>query len=177
MGGVTIEARFDEEGEQVFFRLLDMAVGYEGMYTLVGDVADRVVGAIKEGFDYESSPSITGDGEFWQELAEFTIHERESQGFPGPSPINVRTGEMERALTADPNVMPEGQNEFSAQIPSRMTPGLADKLSVAQFGDVFSKTPARPVLPTLDDAEETVLVQLADASLQRTLNELFGEAS
>lgn len=174
MGAVTMEAQFDEDDQQVFFRLFDMAIGYEGMYTLVGDVADRVIGAIREGFDDESEPSVVGGGVRWAELKQFTVADREAHGFPGPSPINVRTGEMERALTQDPTISPDGRNEFSAQIPARMTPTLFDKLQTAQFGDTITKSPPRPVLPTMNDAEEVVLVQLADASLQRTLDALYG---
>lgn len=172
--GVSLEAQFDENDEQVFFQLFDMAVGYTGMYTMLGDVAGRVVGAIREGFEFEASPAIVGEGLQWKDLAWFTIQEREHEGFPGKHPINERTGEMMEVLTRQPTIDQEGPFEFSAQMPERMSPFVEKKVMTAQFGDVFSKTPARPVLPMMNDAEEVVLVQMAEASLQETLNALYG---
>lgn len=172
--GVTLEAQFDENDEQVVFQMLDMAVGYVGMYTMVGDVAGRVTGAIKEGFEFEASPSVAGEGIQWKELAWFTIQEREHHGFPGRHPINERTGEMVEVLTQEADVDQTGPDEFTAEMPGRMTPFVEQKVRTAQFGDPFSKTVPRPVLPTLNSAEELVLVQVAEASLQHTLDSLFG---
>lgn len=172
--GVSLEAQFDENDEQIFFQLFDMAVGYTGMYTMLGDVTGRITGAIREGFESESAPAIVGEGPQWKELAWFTIQEREHEGFPGRHPINERTGEMVEALTRQPHIGQEGPFEFSAQMPERMSSFVEKKVMTAQYGDVFSKTPARPVLPMMNEAEEMVLVQMAEASLQETLNALYG---
>lgn len=175
--GVTVEAMFDKEGTQVFFELFEMAVGNVGVPVLVGDVADRVVGAIGEGFAFEGVPTIVGEGNNWKELSWFTIQEREHAGFPGRHPINERTGDMKDALTHSPTVRMEGPMEFSATIPERTTPFLETKILTAQEGDVFSKTVARPVLPAINEAEAVVLTQIAEASLQDTLNQLYGVGS
>lgn len=175
--GVTVEAAFDEDGTQIFFELFDMALGPVGLPVLVGDVADRIIGAIGEGFEFEGVPAIAGEGNNWKELTWFTIQEREHAGFPGKHPINERTGAMKDALMQNPTPRAEGPTEYSAVIPERTTPFLETKLLTAQEGDVFSKTVARPVLPAINDAEAVILTEVAEASLQDTLNQLYGVGS
>lgn len=172
--GVTMEASFDEDGQQIFFQMLDMAVGPVGMEVLVKDVTGKVIDAIQEGFDFEGSPSLIDAGEPWERLAWFTVQEREHLGFPGRNPINVRTGEMERHLTADPEVRMDGAGGYSAQIPGRTSPTSEIKIKTAELGDEFNKVPKRPVLPTLNDAEQFVLLTTAERSMQDTLDDLFG---
>lgn len=174
---VTMEAVFDEDGQQIFFEMLDMAIGPVGMEVLVKDVADRVIGAISEGFEFEGSPSLVDAGVPWERLALFTVQEREHQGFPGRNPINYRTGEMEKALTADPSVQMDGAGSYSAEIPGRTSPTAELKIKTAELGDPLNKVPARPVLPLLNEAEEFVLLEVANRSMQDTLDQLFGASS
>lgn len=172
--GVTMEATFDEEGQQIFFEMLDMAVGPVGMEVLVKDVTGKVIDAIQEGFDFEGSPSLLDNGEPWARLAWFTVQEREHLGFPGRNPINVRTGEMMEDLTTDPDVRMSGAGEYSASIPGKTGPTTEIKIATAQLGDELNKVPKRPVLPTLNDAEQFVLLTTAERSMQDTLDDLFG---
>lgn len=177
MGSVILEGGFDDDETAVFFEMMDMAVGDVGLYTIVGDVSDEVTDAIKDGFAAEAVPLIGSGGAGglkWKSLAMFTIQDREHNGFPGKHPINERTGGMMGEVTSSPTVRKSGPNEYMAEIPENMGPFTELKLTTAQFGDVFSKTPARPVLPAINEAEELVLVEVAEATMQNTLNALFG---
>lgn len=174
MGSVRLEGGFDENETTVFFQMMDMAIGDVGLYTIVGDVSDRVTDSIRMGFAGEEVPSVVGGGLQWKGLAMFTIQDREHHGFPGRHPINERTGDMVEVLTKSPTVRKSGPNEFMAELPENMGPFTELKVKTAQFGDVFSKTPARPVLPAINEAEELVLVEVAEATMQNTLDALFG---
>jgi hypothetical protein len=96
----------------------------------------------------------------WAPLADATVAIRESQGFPGAHPINVRTGAMKRHLVDDPprvSVHSLGATMWSPGTPG--SPDMQKKMTTAQTGG--PRTPARPVLLVGPDDLETMMVALA----------------
>lgn len=98
----------------------------------------------------------------WAPLSETTVHIRESSGYPGAHPINVRTGELEDYITQGAGtVTVEGSGSTALKYPQASTPGgiKGKKLRRAQVGD--SRTPARPVLAVNETDLMFVTQQLA----------------
>jgi len=103
----------------------------------------------------------------WSPLAPATVHIRESQGFPGPHPINVRTGSLEDYITNDPGLVSANALGATLTWPGTDAQGeLLNKVSVAQMGghapNAMQPTPARPVIGV---NEEDLLFVLAGLSM------------
>jgi hypothetical protein len=98
----------------------------------------------------------------WAPLTDATVAIRESAGFPGDHPINVRTGEMERFITGSRPTFaanPDAMMIFPGQDPVGKT---YYKVQVAQKGTDVPPTPARPVIG-IDEADLAyVLATIAD---------------
>lgn len=84
----------------------------------------------------------------WAPLKLATTLIRESEGFPGSHPINIRTGELEAYITAGPGVAwPTGLGatlQYPSQLPKDEE--TLTKLETAQAGRSNPRTVARPVL-------------------------------
>lgn len=98
----------------------------------------------------------------WQPLTEATVAIRESKGFPGAHPINVRTGAMKKHLVDDPprvSVHSLGATMWSPG--DQGSSEMKKKVRTAQEGDPATRTPARPVLMVGPDDLEAIMVALA----------------
>lgn len=103
----------------------------------------------------------------WPDLSEATVEIRESLGYPGDWPINVRTEELFETLVNERDIIP-GEAEALMRIPGSagQDASVAAKLETAQSGRPgpnpmspnFGMTPPRPVLA----ADETNLVALLE---------------
>lgn len=84
----------------------------------------------------------------WTPLKQETEILRQRHGFPGPHPINVRTGQMRGLLTGShgTTVASAGMTELSFPSNANMVGQLERKIMTAQMGAAFPPTPARPVL-------------------------------
>jgi hypothetical protein len=86
---------------------------------------------------------FTGEGDdvtgAWQPLQPATEAIRVSRGYPGPHPINVRTGDMESFLAADPGAI-TGQTTWTFPAPGAATGELAEKIKTAQQGKASPST-------------------------------------
>lgn len=126
------------------------------------DAHDYLVEQIQLRFAYEGDKKSGS----WPWLSETTIRIRESQGFPGPSPINHRTGELEEFLT-DFYEIDASLTGAELKIPGSPNSSVIErKLRTAQEGNPtnpipgFGPTPARPVLATGADDLAVLLERL-----------------
>jgi len=111
----------------------------------------------------------------WAELAEFTIEERRSLGFPPEHPILERTGAFRRALTdpASPDFVQEqtslGSNSFTLRF------GTTDPRFI-EFQHGTAIMPARPIMPHTDVGKREWVIKIEDM-LEDTLSNLVREVS
>jgi hypothetical protein len=84
----------------------------------------------------------------WHPLALETEVIRIRHGYPGPHPINVRTGQMRAFLTGSVGDVMSSSGVTQLAYPSQAGMGgnLARKIMTAQLGSQFPTTPPRPVL-------------------------------
>lgn len=113
----------------------------------------------------------------WLPLQASTVKIRQSEGFPGAHPINVRTGDMQR-VTHDSNgeIFDEGYSSTLVW-PGEIDSGaIADKYRVAQAGgrqEGRRDTPPRPIV-ALGERDVRDILSMLDVELRLALN--FGEA-
>jgi hypothetical protein len=84
----------------------------------------------------------------WHPLKTETETIRIRHGYPGPHPINVRTGQMRALMTGSFGNAISGSGITQLEYPNQgnMTGQLARKIMTAQGGSAFPPTPPRPVL-------------------------------
>lgn len=85
----------------------------------------------------------------WKNLAEFTVAERESLGYPGAHPINRRTGELEEWVTNANATVRGAEGLMELEWPGNMPSDseTREKFETAQRGKTSPRfTPARPVV-------------------------------
>lgn len=84
----------------------------------------------------------------WAALSQATVEIRESSGYPGEHPINVRTGQLERFMTdGSPNTMAAGYGAMLRYPGGEASGELRTKVETAQSGrEEYPVTPARPVI-------------------------------
>jgi len=106
----------------------------------------------------------------WEPLAEGTNAIRQALGFPPVTPINIRTGELERAVTEQDQIT-TGPDWAVLDIPGDdLDPLTRRKLETAQAGRAdnpisgFGATPARPVL-AVDESDMMVLLDTLAAHI------------
>lgn len=127
---------------------------------LVGDVHTYLSEEIGLRFAYEGDKK-SGN---WPALADATNRIRESQGFPGQTPINIRTGQLRDWVTTHYDVMPEGEGATLLIPGDPPTTTLATKLETAQLGRPdnvipgYAPTPPRPIL-ALDETDAAVILE------------------
>jgi hypothetical protein len=82
----------------------------------------------------------------WLPLSPATVHIRESMGFNGEHPINVRTSELEQYIVGTSDAVAATALGAVLTWPGQPSGGgiLGRKLSTAQSGE--GRTPARPVI-------------------------------
>lgn len=128
---------------------LDQKLGPQGLTAFLSmTVYPYLLNRAKERFQDEGDDAVGK----WAPLAPATEVIRQSMGFGGAHPINVRTGELERYITqgsVSSSVQASGLGAF-LQHPANPPSGkkLKSKLKTAQQGDpAFGRgVPARPVL-------------------------------
>ncbi|AKL88187.1 hypothetical protein GMA3_10 [Gordonia phage GMA3] len=85
-------------------------------------------------------------GNKWAPLAESTISFRESLGYGGAHPINVRTGGLRDSMTsAPPDILGHSDGVVTLAYPSRKMPAGNDGMKHRQAAGML-KGPARPVI-------------------------------
>jgi hypothetical protein len=82
----------------------------------------------------------------WAPLAPATVHIRETSGYGGAHPINVRTTELEQYITGGDPLVVATAGDALMTWPGSPPSGdvLEQKVVIAQVGD--RRTPARPVV-------------------------------
>lgn len=117
---------------------------------LKGGAVDYVKDRITRRFGAEGDDVVGA----WPALKPATVAIRQSLGYPGPSPINHRTGDMEDFLIGDFGLV-TGSGDMQLEFPSpSMSSSIKDKLTTAQQGSSNPNTVPRPVLGLNDlDAE------------------------
>lgn len=80
----------------------------------------------------------------WPALAWPTVQIRQSKGFPGEHPINVRTGSLKQWITSSRGAVTQTGTGAAASWPGEGTPLQEEKLATAQGKK--RGVPARPVL-------------------------------
>jgi hypothetical protein len=150
VGDSTSAARMIEGLNQAFS---PYHLGYD---FLQDHVHDRLVERARQRFADEGDEVVGA----WPALADATVAIRQSKGFGGPHPINVRTGEMKRhILDSRPSIVPLPDGAVMTTPGGEPGGDLGKKLQTAQSGD--NRTPARPVIGVgVRDLEE-ILLQLA----------------
>lgn len=102
----------------------------------------------------------------WLPLTPATVQIRQSMGFPGPHPINHRTGQLERFITDRPGRIGQAAAFSTLTLPGDSPTGeLLEKFETAQVGKREggrgNVTPPRPVLRMNEADMLTVVTELA----------------
>jgi hypothetical protein len=143
-------------------RNLELAMSDGSIETfLLGNTADYIHQRTRARFTGEGD-DVTGP---WQPLQPATEAIRIGQGYPGPHPINVRTGDMESFLTTDPGAI-TGQTTWTFPAPGAATGDLAEKIITAQQGRAAPATVPRPVIG-LNNVDEAFIVMDLEEFLRR----------
>jgi len=137
------------------------AVGPAGAAAFLGGPMQQVIKTrASERFTTQGEDVSGGGWKAWEPLKDSTIDFRRAQGF-GPTPINVRTGELERYITqSDATVTPTATGA-AMTYPGQPATGLVrEKVETAQAGKPSPKTPPRPVLGLSTPDLELALVSM-----------------
>lgn len=109
------------------------------------DVKDYIRDRARDRF-FEEGDDASGS---WAPLMPSTIEIRESEGFGGSGPINVRTGELENWVTeSQASIVPTGDGAYMKYPGTAPRGELRKKVITAQKGKVGTRrsTVPRPVL-------------------------------
>jgi hypothetical protein len=163
-GYIDIELTGDADYVEKLLDHLDQKLGPQGLTTFLSmTVYPYLLRRAKERFQNEGD-DVVGK---WAPLAPATEVIRQTMGYGGAHPINVRTGELERyitqgSITSSVQATPVGA---FLQHPSKAPTGkLKKKLKGAQQGDPtsgFRGAPPRPVLGMDEVDLGFVMAQLA----------------
>lgn len=159
-GWMDFEITGSQRGVQEMLSAVDSALSPIGLAAFLhGEVGPWVKQRAANRFASEGD-DVTGP---WAPLAETTVLIRENYGFPGPGPINHRTGQLEEYITQGSVGVVASQGAGILRYPdNRPTePGLQEKLKTAQQGKSDPQTVARPVLGLNERDLAEVLTLLA----------------
>lgn len=125
---------------------------------LANEVDAFFMGRSRSRFTSEGDDASGG----WAPLALATINIRESMGFGGQHPINVRTGELRQFMLDGGNTSPTGEGAVYIYPGTNPTGRVGQKFTTAQQGKAWGGryTPPRPVLAIDETDVEFVLVSL-----------------
>lgn len=162
-GSIDIELTGDAQYVNALINHLDLKLGASGMTAfLSATVFPYLKTRAKQRFQNEGDDAVGK----WTPLAPATEVIRQSMGYGGAHPINIRSGELERYITQG-----SGQGAVRAtpdgallQHPANPPQGkLKSKLTTAQKGNPkFGRgVPARPVLGMNETDLGFVLAELA----------------
>lgn len=150
----------DERGVQLMLDRIDSALSPVGL-------AQFLYGGVQPWLEQRAAERFASEGDDasgkWLPLAPATVEIRESQGFEGSHPINKRTGELEQYITQSQVDVTAAPGVGTLRFPGRNAPSkaVAEKLSTAQRGRTYPRTPARPVLALNEKDLSVVMTQLA----------------
>lgn len=82
----------------------------------------------------------------WTSLADTTVAIREALGYGGPSPINIRTGDLFQYVTGSAGQVTESSEGVALDFPNLNNNTVQAQLSNAQSGNKRTGAPARPVI-------------------------------
>lgn len=155
--GIAISVVGDERGVLHMLNVLDTALNPAALVLFLEGVVDPHLRERAAERFADEGDDVVGQ---WSPLKPATVSIRESKGFGGAHPINVRTGEMYRYIVEeDGNALPTPYGA-SLTLPGRPATGeLADKVTRAQQGD--NRTVARPVIGMNEVDLAWVLVALS----------------
>jgi len=124
--------------------MLDTAVSPTALALFLGVAVDSYIrGRASDRFAQEGD-DVTGP---WKQLRPATIGYREFEGYPGPHPINVRSGELEEFITGNDGLVVTTQKGAYYKLPGNRPNGeLGKKFETAQKGRKKPHTLPRPVL-------------------------------
>lgn len=145
----------------------EFAVGPAGAAAFLGGPMQEVLKTrAQERFTTQGEDVSGGGWQAWEPLTDATIEFRRAQGF-GPTPINVRTGELERYITqSEATVTPTATGALMTY-PGQPAAGLTHKkVETAQVGKANPKTPPRPVLGLSTTDVELALVSMSQWIIQ-----------
>jgi len=133
-------------------RMAQLMMTSIGLRLMPGPMSGFMQSAVVPYVQQRVSNRFAGQGDdvvgAWQPLAAATHQIRQSQGYPGSGPINVRTGQMRAYLTGSygKTTSAGGMTDLEYPNPGGAVGVLMRKLMVAQVGTPSPPTPARPVL-------------------------------
>lgn len=141
-GAMAVEIHVASEQAELLLKRLMLSLSVIGLSAYMEGVDDFVKGRIRQRFAQEGD-DVSGQ---WMPLKEATVAMRESAGYPGEHPINVRTGEMYNLLTSGPARVTATSAGATYTHPASMTALNRDKIMTAQAGSDSPPTLPRPVL-------------------------------
>ena len=103
-------------------------------------------------------------GNKWAPLADSTVAFRDSMGFGGAHPINVRTGGLRESLTgAPPDILGHSDGAVTLAYPSRKTPDRELMVKHKQAAGQL-RGPARPVIG-MNEKDVAFVLSVLNSSL------------
>lgn len=147
-GYVDIDLTGDSKYVEKMIDHLDQKLGPQGLTSFLAmSVFPYLLNRAQQRFQNEGDDAVGK----WAPLAPATEVIRQTMGYGGAHPINVRTGELERYITqgsVTSSVRASGLGAFLQHPASPPTGKLKSKLKTAQQGDPsFGRgVPPRPVL-------------------------------
>lgn len=159
-GFIDFDIVGNERGVQAMLNRIDSSLSPVGLAAFLhGSVGPWVKQRATDRFKLEGD-DVTGQ---WAPLQQTTVEIREKSGFPGPNPINKRTGELEAYITEGQVgvVASPGLGVLTYPDNPPRTKAIREKVKTAQRGRPQPSTVARPILGLNERDLSEVMVMLA----------------
>lgn len=142
--GINVQIVGEDQGVRAMLMATLEAVDPAHMLLFMGGMVQPYIEARIAGRFSNEGDDVSGK---WAPLSDTTRHIRETEGYPGEHPINVRTGAMrEWLLSAPPDFTATGFEASMAFPGGDPSQSILDKLETAQMGRETPATQPRPVL-------------------------------
>ena len=156
---LKIDVEVDALDVKAKMQRLDIALSDQSLESFLRNNARDYIWARVESRFNQEGDDVTGP---WQPLSQATVAMRRALGYPGPGPINFRTGDMFTFLEGAPGVT-TGSGTVEWEFPGPgMSQDIFDKLQTAQKGKNNPRTVPRPVLGMNHVDSEFITGELAD---------------